>query len=270
MKVLSQAILVSGALMVASGFATASTIDLTSGAGSSGTSNGGIFEWTNFSTTGSGNIDPFLRIGPAIGGNPDTPGIDTSAGYNTEGTVEFQTKDDGFTSSLALSTVPIVDRSGTDYYQFLLDINEEGGSKSGLSLDDLEIYLLSAPNLTGYPFASTPVYTLGAADVVQMDASLNSGSGKGDVFILIPTNLFTGPNTWVYLYAKFGVTTGAGDGFEEFSILCTPTVENPNCEGSSDSDGTDSETPVPEPGSLILLGSGLVYAASRLRPKKGR
>jgi PEP-CTERM motif len=40
-------------------------------------------------------------------------------------------------------------------------------------------------------------------------------------------------------------------------------------EGESDgSDGTDSETAVPEPGSLILLGSGLALAASRFRKKK--
>jgi hypothetical protein len=42
-----------------------------------------------------------------------------------------------------------------------------------------------------------------------------------------------------------------------------------DCNGTDGSDG-ENETPVPEPGSLMLLGSGLVFAATRLRRNRAR
>ena len=82
------------------------------------------------------------------------------------------------------------------------------------------MFLGSAGNLTGYNAAAktlagqAAVFDLdGTGDVsVKLNARLNSGSGSGDMFLLMP-ELGRSPartaNSFVYLYSKFGGLAGA-------------------------------------------------------------
>ena len=76
------------------------------------------------------------------------------------------------------------------HYQFLLDINQDGGRKSLLSLDILEIYQTSNEFLHDYDSGwSDPVYSFDFTEdnsYILLDAGLLAGSGKGDMFAYIP------------------------------------------------------------------------------------
>jgi hypothetical protein len=229
----------------------APTLDLTT-LGSSGWVNGAYFEQIIVGSTGTGVIDPFVRMGTNAA---------IEQGYNTAGTLEFDTKASIHTHALLLSSVPTVDIGGTLYREFLLDIGEPGGSKSTLSLDTIEIYVANAGNLTGYPGfggAATLVWSLdsGGDAWILMDAKLNPGNGWGDMFAYIPNSVFTG-GSYVYLYSKFGASEGSAypnDGsFEEWAVQEVTTPPPP--------------PPVPAPAAflLVLLGSSTVVSLRRRR-----
>jgi len=242
--------------LLAASCARAGIIDLTT-AGSSGTANGATFVWTNLDTTGSGLIDSFVRV----------QGDGTEAGYNTDGTLEFQTKPGGFTHSLLLAGVPIFTdpTTGVKYLEFLLDINESGsGNAPLLSLNDLVIYQGNAPNLTGYD-QTNPATNLGGNAIkkfdldsgpdgdttVEMNYDLNPGSGRGDVFVYIPLSFFDlsdAAHPYLYLYSKFGNANQSNDGFEEWAISANGEPIGPGPQPQA----------VPEPGTMTLALSGLV------------
>jgi len=216
----------------------AAILDLTT-EGSSGIINNARFYQFNEIPTGTGRVNTFLRI----------QGFGEQAGYNTDGTVEFQTKA-SFTHSIQLSVVPIANIDGTNYREFFLDINQDG--ERILSVDDFKLYLESAPDISGWPGNfSTPLYDLDAGDDnwIKLDDFLNVGSGHGDALALIPDSLFTGPSSqYVYLYAKFGVNSVADNGFEEFGY------------------GTNGEPLIPEPATVLLLGLGALVLLRHRRP----
>lgn len=87
-------------------------LDLT-GAGASGTINGGIFQQIDSQSTGTGVIEPFLRL--KANGN--------EAGYNTDGTLggSFDQLSGAWNYDLLLSSVPIKNLDTVSYYQFLLE-----------------------------------------------------------------------------------------------------------------------------------------------------
>ena len=66
---------------------------------------------------------------------------------------------------------------------------------------------------------------------VKLDARLNSGSGSGDMVLLVPDSAFAGadPNSFVYLYSKIGGQAGAtaNGGFEEWAVRAAPPVSPP-------------------------------------------
>jgi hypothetical protein len=228
------------------GMAHADTvIDLTT-SGSSGTLDGAIFSAIDPQPTGTGYIDPFLRL----------QNKGTEAGYNTDGALEFDTKPSIHTHSIQLSNVPEVTVGGVTYREFLLDINE---SKPGtlLSLDQLKISLDSSGTLTGYPDNfSAPVYDLDASgdNWVKLNYDLNNGSGSGDMRVLIPTSVFgTDESQYVYLYSLFGENFPSDAGFEEWWV------------GQS-----DSNEPVPEPSTLALSFIGGGAFIGYLQRKKKR
>ena len=202
------------ALGVASS-ASAATLDLTSVA-SSGTINGAIFTTPDVIVSGTGLIDSFVRI----------QGNGTESGYNTDGTPEFDTKAGTFTHSIQLSDLQtnIVNVGGIDYYEFVLDINQTAPG-SLLSLHELEIYIADVGDIDDYAgvlTSETLVYDLdGAPDgdsTIELDYNNFPGSGRLDMYALIPTSLFGNDlDQFVYLYSAFGIPNPSNDGFEEWA-----------------------------------------------------
>lgn len=212
---------------------------------SSGTVNGGIFQQTTNQPTGTGVIDSFVRIQQT----------GTEEGFNTgyrSPTPPFKAplddlSDPNFTRNLLLSEIPVVTIGGTAYRQFLLDINEVmSGTNKYLSLNSLQIFLSSTASL-GTLTGLTAIYSLDVGadgdSTVNLDAALGSGSGSGDMFAYVPDALFGSDNPFVYLYSKFGNPNASSDGFEEWAVIKEGTV------------------PVPEPGTVLLLGFGFFAAA---------
>ena len=173
--------------------------------------------------TGTGFIHSFVRLqGAARGG-----GI--QQGYNTTARpLQFdENKSPVFTRGLTLGQVPIVVVDGVAYREFLLDVNQKS-SASKLSLDRVQVFLGGRSDLRGYDAASKTLAGTGAVFDLDagedrsllLDARLNSGSGAGDMVLLIPEANFAGadPNAFVYLYSQMGGQGGAtaNGGFEEW------------------------------------------------------
>lgn len=254
--------------------------DLTT-VGGSGTINGAIYKQINPSSTGTGVIDSFVRL--------DAHGnATTQQGYNTNVSGVFDNfGTDNYNHAITLGDVPIVNIGGTNYRQFLVDINEStGNGGSFISLDDVQIFVGGTPNSSSEAFTipdptllahnGTLVYRMdspGSDNWVAMDYSLNSGSGSGDMFVYVPDLYFTGFGstadvTLYSIYGKQGVLPagnlagvpagdyGVSDGFEEWAVLKP--------------EGTRVGADAPEPMSLLvwstLLGTyGACYAFRRNR-----
>jgi PEP-CTERM motif len=242
--------------------ASADICDLTTNGATCGPSlftNGAIFSEISPQPTGTGYIDPFLRLQ----GNGQEEGYNTSARP-----FELDQKEPAnFTHDLLLSAVPIKTIDGVQYREFFLDINESNSqNKRLLSLDELRIYLSGTGELDSYN-ASTKqlnglnaIYDLdtGGDNWIKLDYSLNSGSGQGDMVAYIPNSLFTGAGTqYLYLFSRFGdqeaAHADADAGFEEWWV--GPATGSPDPHVSE----------VPEPATLLLVGTGLTLAVRRRR-----
>src|ERR1044071_506069 len=140
-----------GVLFSASAAKAESTLDLaTSSPQADGTS--ALFYRTDLQPTGTGVLQPFVRI----------QAKPTEKGYNTDGVIEFDTKDQpgNWTHSITLSQVPIVNIGGVDYREFVLDINESTSqSNRFLSMNELEIYTSNTNVLSSF---NTATHTFGS------------------------------------------------------------------------------------------------------------
>ena len=209
-SILAAALVVAGVLLAATP-ARATIVDLING--NSGTINGAQFDWTPAQPTGTGYIQPFVRV--------QANGVEQ--GYNTSGApVPFDDKVGPWTHDITFAdlqaTTVIV--GNTSYFKLLLDINQSSNSPL-LSLDQLQFYTSPIGSQTTENVSSLGIlrYSFSPGDAVYLDYSRNNGSGSGDMFAYIPTSLFAGTSSsdFVYMYSHFGGTYSSNDGFEEWA-----------------------------------------------------
>ncbi len=260
---------------------------------------------------GSGNRDTFLRL------QNDNANIDTETAYNTDGgfnggtTVDptflqddaFYTNgakdttagnNDDFNNAVLLSDLQVVGGK----YQILLDINEPGGNKKLIRLDEFEIHLSTNGILEQYrpveaaPGDSTFADASWAGLVYDMDFDLlgangaaggggpntdgygglildstagSNGSGDEDYLFELPTGLFTNAVANGGLYLHLVSTFGEAD----------PDAD-PGVDGDAESgfeewaavlgqgQGTP-DLPVPEPATALLVALGALGLIRRKR-----
>ena len=186
-----------------------------------------IFQFTTPQPTGTGVIQPFLRI--------QATGVEQ--GYNTSGGTPFDDKAGPWTHDLRFSDLrsTAVAVNGQTYFKIMVDLNEPNGQgRSTITLDSLKFFSSSTGGATTTNISQlgTLRYDLdaGGDNQVLFDAGRNHGSGSGDAFFYIPASAFAGvgDNEFIYMYVKMGDSddTTAG-GFEEFTLVrnMTPVPE---------------------------------------------
>jgi hypothetical protein len=178
-----------------------------------------IFQFTQPQPTGTGVIDPFLRVQASP----------SEQGYNTSGGTPFDDKGGPWTHDIQFSDLQstLVTVNGTSYFKILVDLNEPNGTKSTISLENIQFYTSATgskttENLSSLGTLRYSLDTAGGDNTVQFDAGRNHGSGSGDAFLYIPASAFAGTNAndFVYMYVNFGnadMTTAGG--FEEFTLV---------------------------------------------------
>lgn len=226
--------------------------DLTTN-GAFGTCNGALFLQIAARPTGSGVIDPFVRLDT---NNPINDGYNTDArpyaannDAQTTGTFDHSELESLIALAMGGQVVNGVTLPGSSSQQYLeleLDINQTGAHPL-LSLDQLAVFFTNTgtdnPAITldgsGNPimpaFAGSLIYNLDGGAVnrwIELNYALNSGSGSGDMLAFLPVSTSQiaacGPGCDVTVFSSFGQQAGSfanNDGYEEWAaVLANPTV----------------------------------------------
>lgn len=212
------------------------------------TDSGALVEYIGSSasnqSSGTGIFDPFVRLqaSPA------------ESGYNTNGTLQFDSKAGKWTHAILVSAIPVVNVGGVNYWELFVDINE-GNSSKQVSLNEVEIWFTTNPLLSGYvdptgfPAGATLQYDFSGEILIN---DVNQGSGRGDLRYLVPLTNITMPpaGTYFVLYSEWGGTVAGANfvsdgGFEEWKVrkVATPTiVTTPSAGGTIGTVLNDSAT----------------------------
>lgn len=280
--------------------------------------NGGIFrvpaqgDLLGNTIVGTGVFDPFVRIQTSQGYAKCHPNC-TEEGFNTDGRTPHpgngtlvDNHDKGnsnWNHSIKLTDIPTITvcdgggSTGTNcqqFYEFLLDINEQGNPDSGLSLDSFKLYVAGQGDILSNSVTdaancsadtnpngtfklcggATEIYDMdnipGGDASLLMDYSNFSGSGNGvDLQALVPVSNFAGytPDSFVYLYSKFGETGDKCTAASNKTSACNTPSGSLGSKAKSLTYGSDAgfeewsirrSTGVPVPPSLLLMGVGLL------------
>jgi hypothetical protein len=185
---------------------------------------------TTFGSAGTGTFNSFVRV-------QASPNED---GYNTNGTLQFDTKSGTWTHAIKISEIPVVSIGGTLYWELFADINDSNSTPL-ISLNDVEVWFTNSATLTNYPFTTPPagvtvekVYDFNGTVRIN---DVNQGSGRGDLRVRIPLTGITIPTGCAYgdtgctqyflLYNQWGTTGGnytSDGGFEEWKVKQYPTI----------------------------------------------
>src|SRR5947207_9329297 len=220
---LSALLIAAGSLLFATS-AHATVVDLTTGPGANGTIGDALFFATNQQASGTGFIDPFLRVQASP----------TEQGYNTDGGFPFDDKSPhNFQHSVLLSSLAEFNLNGTEYFKFMLDANQTGASNHTFTMTQLQIYTANSGSLLPMSLNSDAtialgslVYNMNAGGTTNTVVTTATGSGKYDAVVYVPVSLFNLSDKFVYLYFA-----GQGNGgFEEWNAA---TGVNPIPEAST-------------------------------------
>lgn len=252
----TRAALAGAAVAMAFANAGAATIDLTGGYNICAMTDGAWVCSANDSSgsTGSGTFPEFVGT---PGGRPDTYFMYNTTSSPLEAGNEVgnginQNRD------ATLGDFAVTSFMGTDVFTFVLDINQLRPDPL-LSLNHVSIFIGDG-SLTGYDAVADTLggvaatWAMPMADTIELNYALAAGSGRGDMFLYVPVSFFAGFGTDAHLqmYSRFGSPNNNNNGFEEWSYLsCTAG------RGQSSDAPCYSPPPVPEPGSLALMGLGL-------------
>lgn len=274
-------------LAVSWGAQAAVTLDLTT-AGATGAIGAGTYTQVGPQPTGTGYINSFVRISAA--------NQDLVQGYNTTVNNVFDNvSSDQFDHEITVGQVGLLNigtiATPINVMRFLLDINQTGADPL-LNLDEVQIFISTVANQSIESFTGTGLVDLASSflvyrmddaandNKVTLNYSLETGSGSGDMILDITeaslnaafaaAGLVTNAAknaAFIYLYSSFGsAPNNNNDGFEEWAHAvggaigeppCVPTPLNP-C-GPVD---------IPEPGSIALVGLGLVGAGIATRRRR--
>jgi hypothetical protein len=220
-------ILAAGSLLIVVS-AQATLVDLTTGSDASGEIDGALFFATQQQPSGTGFIDPFLRI------DEKSP---TERGYNTDGGFPFDDKNPhNFQHSLYLPDMGATLFNGIPYLVFELDSNQAGTSytQHDITMTALQIFTTNDPSQTTTTIVPAPTASDPTGGILQLNGTLvynlgnNSvkmtaqGSGKQDMFMYIPLSLVQTGDLYLVLYSVFNNTVATTGGFEEWIFIGGP------------------------------------------------